>query len=485
MAPTAGLAAKWVPRDFTEASQIGGCYSILAWGMMLAVFVCELGAFMTSTLTSRILLDKRDGDLYQINLDVDMYEVDCRNLRVICISQSNDEPIDLVSQEVFIRPLDKNRRPFGKPRKANDGEDLEAAAELLAQRDEELTRQKLVRADGEEELNADWLSSHDGFRHNSFDHVIKGHNFTFINFFATWCSHCVKFSPMWGEVAKMVNGDEAAGQERQMFSNQRVQMVKMNCVDFGGLCRQLGIDAYPMLRLYKADGTFSNYQGRRHKEDLLDWITTTVKARSGSSWDEQKPYGCSVKGYLQLPRVPGHLEIMAGGGDQDLDPKLTNVSHRVKHLSFSDPQNEAGRDGILRRWLLGPARELVNSVSPMDGRNYLTQEFHEAWIHEFKVVSTISSHGLTTYQFSHQHRLSKVVDFKVPQAQFHFDFEPYSIYFEYEGKQLYEFCTSMMALVGGTYATMRLMTMTSLGLLLSMYGLKPAPRGHSTLDGAK
>ena len=31
--------------------------------------------------------------------------------------------------------------------------------------------------------------------------------------------------------------------------------------------------------------------------------------------------GCNARGRLQVPRVPGHLELMAGGGDQTLNPR--------------------------------------------------------------------------------------------------------------------------------------------------------------------
>lgn len=55
-----------------------------------------------------------------------------------------------------------------------------------------------------QELDADWSSSHDGFRHKSFEHVIQGHDFTFINFFAGWCSHCQKFAPEWERLAEKV-----------------------------------------------------------------------------------------------------------------------------------------------------------------------------------------------------------------------------------------------------------------------------------------
>merc|ERR1719188_2406552 len=129
-----------------------------------------------------------------------------------------------------------------------------------------------MKEDGKSELDSDWSDSHDGFKHASFDHVIQSHDFTFINFFAGWCSHCQKFSPTWAALATKVNGEggtppmefpDRDGQQR------KVRMIKMNCVDFKGVCHEKGIDAYPMLRLYKGNGTFSLYEGKRDETDLL------------------------------------------------------------------------------------------------------------------------------------------------------------------------------------------------------------------------
>merc|ERR1719411_1035650 len=68
-------------------------------------------------------------------------------------------------------------------------------------REHERIADELKKEDGEKELDADWDSSHDGFRHKSFEHVIQFHDFTLINFFAGWCIHCQRFAPQWREMA--------------------------------------------------------------------------------------------------------------------------------------------------------------------------------------------------------------------------------------------------------------------------------------------
>mmetsp|Transcript_114474 Transcript_114474/g.323677 ORF Transcript_114474/g.323677 Transcript_114474/m.323677 type:complete len:487 (-) Transcript_114474:65-1525(-) len=459
MAPTVGFAVQWLPKDFTEASQLGGVYTIVAYVVMVVVFFCELGSFMTTSQTSMVMLDKRDSDLLQVNFDIDLYDIECQNVRVICITETSDEPLK-VSQDFWLRSIDSKGRTFGMATKVQEDPD-ESDSDL------EAVKRRVTQEDGQAELDADWSSSHDGFKHNSFEHVVQAHDFTFINFFAGWCSHCRKFSPLWGEIAAEVNGDPNSDPVKEPMSfadrdgqTRHVRLIRLNCVDFKDLCTQKGVDAYPTIRLYKADGSFSLFEGKREKSEILRWIERTVKMKSygWAAHHEAFERGCNAKGRIQVPRVPGHLELMAGGGHQNLNPSMTNVSHLVKHFSFSDPE-----DGQLhrQRWSLLPP-EALSRVSPLDGRAFVTRNFHEAYIHDVKVVSTVNNKGHTTYQFAHQYRLSKLNASMVPQAQFHFDIEPFSIYVKRDSKKWYEFVTSLMAILGGIYAIMRLASTASL-----------------------
>jgi len=245
-------------------------------------------------------------------------------------------------------------------------------------------------------------------------------------------------------------------------AERTVRLIKMNCVDFKHICYEKGIDAYPMLRLYKADGTFSLFEGKRDKDELTRWLERTVKMKSygWASNHEVFERGCNVKGHVSVPRVPGALELMAGGNEQALNPSMTNVSHLVKHFAFSDPDH--GKDH--RRMFSMLPKELRKHTTPLDGRNYVTQQFHQVWTHDFKVVGSVNSKNQMVYQFTHQHRLSIVEKTVVPQARFHFDIEPFAILISKDEKKWYDFVTSMMAMLGGVFAMMRLMSIFSTGI---------------------
>mmetsp|Transcript_107149 Transcript_107149/g.190369 ORF Transcript_107149/g.190369 Transcript_107149/m.190369 type:complete len:486 (-) Transcript_107149:41-1498(-) len=454
-------AARWTPRDFVEASQTGGLYTLVAYLTMLAIFVLELVSFLNPGFYTVMGIDESGSDSIQINFDVDVHDIECRHLHVLVFANNGQEKMSTWGEDFWLRTLGKGGTAYGVATKPQD-----------MFMEEEIGRPKLThekemmdirKQDGEKEIDADWDSSHDGFKHNSFEHVIQGHDFTFINFFAGWCSHCMKFSPEWAKISEKVNSKDGQGGMKFIDRDGQergVRMIKLNCVDFKETCREKAVDAYPSLRLYKADGSFSVYDGLRGEVEIIRWMERTIKMKS-YGWAtnaEALEKGCNAKGRLQVPRVPGHLEIMAGGGDQTLNSRMTNVSHTVKHLSFSDPD-----DGRYHRksWSYLPT-EVVSNLSPLDGRAYATTSFHQAYIHDLKVVSTIGWRGQTVYQFRHQGRVSTVPEHEIPQAQFHYDIEPFSVHVKQDHKKWYEFWTSMMAILGGCFVVMKLISRFSL-----------------------
>mmetsp|Transcript_114368 Transcript_114368/g.180027 ORF Transcript_114368/g.180027 Transcript_114368/m.180027 type:complete len:494 (-) Transcript_114368:38-1519(-) len=465
MLPSA--AARYLPKDFVEASQVGGIFTIAAYAVMFIVFFCELASFLRSDSYSALMLDRRSNDNLQINFDVDFFDIECRNLKVAVYAQGSQESLSMAAKDFWLRSVDSKGRPFGmafKPSDTDDNDSSDPPKKGGGEYEEHVkTVKKLEKEDGKAELDSDWLSSHDGFKHKSFEHVIEAHDYTLINFFAEWCSHCRQFHPLWSMIAKKIheNGDK---NQPMTFpdrdGNQRtVRLVKVNCVDFKQLCHDKGIDAYPTLRLYKADSSFSVYEGHRDEADLMRWIERTVKMKSygwGKSHEEFER-GCNAKGYFSVPRVPGHLELMAGGGDQTLNPRMTNVSHKVNHLSFSNPE-----DGKYHRksWV-GLPHNVLDHLCPLDGTIWATKNYHEAYVHDFKIVSTVSQRGYTSYQMSHNPRLSRLFEEVVPQAQFHWDVEPFSIVIKSYEKKWYDFCTSTLAILGGTFVVMRLFSQVS------------------------
>mmetsp|Transcript_71744 Transcript_71744/g.115838 ORF Transcript_71744/g.115838 Transcript_71744/m.115838 type:complete len:482 (+) Transcript_71744:85-1530(+) len=474
---TSTQKARWLPKDFVEVSQTGGLLTLVTYAIMLLVFMSELSSFLSPGYSTVMSLDKHGSDALQINFDVDVHDIECRNLKIVVFAQNNEEKISTFGEDFWLRSIDSSGKTFGmaiKPMTDAETDDSDHQKQM----------KELLAKDGKKELDADWSDSHDGFNHQSFDHVLQAHDFTFINFFAGWCGHCQQFAPEWNKMALTVNGDERVNVPAQLFNDRdgkprQVRMIKMNCVDFQSICREKGIDAYPMLRLYKADGTFSIYDGKRGEVEIMRWIERTIRMKSygWGSHHEAFEKGCNAKGRLQVPRVPGHLELTVGDGDQNLNTRMINVSHSIKHLSFSDPD-----DGRYHRkgWANLP-NDVTKHLSPLDGRNFLTQAFHQAYIHDLKVVSTVAG-GKTSYQFKYTGRVSTLAEDKIPQAQFHYDIEPFSINVKRDEKRWYDFGTSLCAILGGAFVVMRLISRFTLGVVKTVDG-KKGHRGASIAAG--
>ncbi|CAE8710908.1 unnamed protein product, partial [Polarella glacialis] len=183
------------------------------------------------------------------------------------------------------------------------------------------------------------------------------------------------------------------------------------------------------------------------------------------------------------------ISFEVGDGDQNLNTRMINVSHSIKHLSFSDPD-----DGRYHRkgWANLPNddcptaffcahADVTKHLSPLDGRNFLTQAFHQAYIHDLKVVSTVAG-GKTSYQFKYTGRVSTLAEDKIPQAQFHYDIEPFSINVKRDEKRWYDFGTSLCAILGGAFVVMRLISRFTLGVVKTVDG-KKGHRGASIAAG--
>ena len=98
----------------------------------------------------------------------------------------------------------------------------------------------------------------------------------------------------------------------------------------------------------------------------------------------------------------------------------------------------------------------------MDETMYLTAEFHQAYHHYIKVVSTHLNVGssavnqMLTYQFLEQSQIVYYDVNNVPEARFSYDLSPMSVVVEKEGRKWYDYLTSLCAIIGGTFTTLGL-----------------------------
>lgn len=142
---------------------------------------------------------------------------------------------------------------------------------------------------------------------------------------------------------------------------------------------------------------------------------------------------------------------------------MTNLSHVVNHLSFGDPIDENNRKS---KRILKQVPEEHRQYAPMDRSVYVTRNYHQAFHHYIKVVSThlnmgsSSSNSMVTYQFLEQSQIVYYDESNVPEARFSYDLSPMSVVVEKEGRKWYDYLTSLCAIIGGTFTTLGLIDAT-------------------------
>lgn len=330
----------------------------------------------------------------------------------------------------------------------------------------------------------------------TFRYALDENNLVFVDFFASWCSHCRVLAPTWEVLAKVMydaneesveeGGDEYGEQELRDAEALDVPVViaKVDCVEQSTLCREQDIRAYPTLRLFVNGKPFydGEYRGHRTVLDMVQYLKM-VEEKLGKEkklspeslisalekhldleapleerhWAEafnrmQKHYhdvswnfndhpGCQISGSLLLNRVPGNFYIQAYSPAHNLAPHMTNCSHEIHFLSFV-PTNVDHKKGS------APIpRNFYQSTIPMNGNVYITRNLHEAYHHYIKLISTNGN----SFQVLQSSQLTLYQRDSTPEAKFVIDLSPIAVSYDRISRKWYDYITSLMAIIGGTF----------------------------------
>lgn len=97
-----------------------------------------------------------------------------------------------------------------------------------------------------------------GLSHQQFEALVTSDKLVLVDFYADWCAPCQKMKPYLEEISK----DMA----------DKVQILRINADDNQALCRELQIDALPVLQLYKNKNLRWNNVGFIDKASVLAQI---------------------------------------------------------------------------------------------------------------------------------------------------------------------------------------------------------------------
>mmetsp|Transcript_291 Transcript_291/g.356 ORF Transcript_291/g.356 Transcript_291/m.356 type:complete len:618 (-) Transcript_291:106-1959(-) len=201
-----------------------------------------------------------------------------------------------------------------------------------------------------------------------------------------------------------------------------------------------------------------------------------IKTQMRKEWLEEEHPGCSVSGFLMVDRVPGNFHIQAASAHHDIEPSMTNVSHEVHHLSFGE---------VKARELANPRNnpnlplDVYDSTQPMNGNVYIAYNLHEAHHHYLKIVTTdfeaappgpnkkgkknmnFLRKDQRIYQIQQQSQMTYYERDDTPEAKFFYDLSPIAVSYRRKYKvQWYDYLTSLVAIVGGSFTVFGLLDST-------------------------
>ncbi|KAI2507285.1 Endoplasmic Reticulum-Golgi Intermediate Compartment (ERGIC) [Fragilaria crotonensis] len=442
---------------------------------MLYLAFMETRDYFTSKLAVDLALDRSSEQHLVVNFDITMMDLKCEYASIDVVSFLGKQ--QNVSKNVYKRAITAEgvQQEIAHPPN-NRPKDIRLSDAKVTKTLEEL------HEDGEHAISLD---------EHTFKFALEDHEFVFVDFFAPWCSHCVVFAPTWETLAEVMDDTAEHRMHKEDYTDEEYESAKklelpvfigkVDCVVHQMLCFQNDIMQYPTIRLFINGKASHDYWGHRdvynlvmflklaeesisetdrvahaeqiakHMMDITDeekiWIEKTARQeeQNRKQWIPEEHPGCRITGSLLMDRTPGHFYIQAQSPNHDMSPYMTNVSHVVHHLDFGsrdyvEEHHHPHSDGV-------QPREFVESIQPMDGKTFVTTNLHEAHHHYLKLVAT----NLHSYQVLQSSQMSLYREDQVPEAKFIIDLSPIRITYRWSKRHWYDYVTSLMAIVGGTF----------------------------------
>jgi len=290
-----------VPMDLLEGTKRGSFLSYAAIFTMVTLFVFETRSFLSSSaLVSDVALDSNEDSKIRINFNVTMMDLACEYAVVDLVSQLGTA--QNVTSHVSKYSLDARgvkERYKGRNQLQNDV--------ILSDTLVESTIEEL-HENGEDAVSLDATT---------LEFAKDEYEFLFVDFYASWCSHCQHLAPTWEVLAEIMTDSAAERMEHPDFTDDMfahladgdtparmhqdyddgmfteslkaqipVVVAKVDCVDHKDLCTANSITGYPTLRLYVDGSWHGDYNGDRTVLEMVHWLTEREKEHKSANDDD-------------------------------------------------------------------------------------------------------------------------------------------------------------------------------------------------------
>lgn len=268
-----------VPMDLLEGTKRGSFLSCAAIFTMVTLFAFETKSFLSSSvMVTDLALDTNKDQKIRINFNITMMDLSCDYAVVDVVSQLGTA--QNVTTHVTKYGLDANGvREQYKGRNQNQ-HDILFSDKLVEDTIDEL------HENGEDAVSLDATT---------FPFAKDEYEFLFVDFYASWCSHCKHLAPTWEVLAEIMSdvaddnlvADHLKDRAHPDYSDEEykdalkaelpVMVAKIDCVVHKDLCMENQISGYPTLRLYVEGVWHGDYNGDRTILEMVHWLTEREK----------------------------------------------------------------------------------------------------------------------------------------------------------------------------------------------------------------
>ena len=228
---------------------------------------------LLKSLVTDLVLDKSQDPRIRLNFNITMMDLKCDWAVIDVVSVYGTD--QNVTAHVTKWNIDGNGVRRGYRGRNRNQKDVELFDTKVTESIEEL------HANGEDAISLD-PEALEMFRNE--------HDYLFVDFYASWCSHCHDLAPTWEVLAEvMVDAGNARATDHALHPDdyseedfQKAKTLKMpvivakfDCVMYPTVCNaEQQIRGYPTLRLF-VDGKrwhMGDYQGHRTVQDMVEWL---------------------------------------------------------------------------------------------------------------------------------------------------------------------------------------------------------------------
>lgn len=420
-----------VPVDLTQTTKRGGFLSIFVASLMGMVLFFETWTYLAGETKSHIVLDRNSESKLDIHFELSFYELPCRFATIELWDYLGNNKLD-VSSHVHKTVIGGGNDPLQHKHAYHPGD-----------KDTHTVHTETVAHDDSSRnhpTKPEQLSS------RNYGSFLKDNEYTFVLYYVDWCMFCKMVRPVWDKLAVHLPSIRT-----------NVKIAQVDCVAEQDICQATKISGYPTFIMFKGVNPLEqDYHGARSVQAFSDYVAKVADTPKEEhplkyQWHE----GCFLRGHLTVNRVPGNFHVVAKSDAHSFNPKTTNTSHVVHHLSFG---TELPDDVYMRV----PEDVRIN-ISPLDDLRFVNEYGHMSHEHYIKVVSTRFEVGSMRYSrevlgyqlatSTHQYKAEP----NVPEARFSYDLSPTAVVISQAGRRWYEFITSLCAIIGGTFTTVSLM----------------------------